>query len=370
MSDFEEVIKLIDSIKDEQMLEDFLMGLTTKEERKKLAQRVEIVKRLLANETQLSIAHDLGVGIATVTRGSKELNDNNRFKILKDYNESGDSETLIDNKRLNQIIAKKRIRLEEKQRAKPYSELQKELSSVKPFPGPTFFDALKLRHDTPKIIAEVKRASPSADIINKNFSLKEINDAYQASPYVVAISILTEEDYFLGSDEIFSFFVHNNKNNKPLLRKDFILEPYQVLESKVLGAQAYLLIAALFKKDKKKLNKLIDLGYEIGIEPLVEVHNREELELVKSTNAKIIGVNCRDLKTFRTNPELHTLLKELDGTYARVAESGISERSHLSRAAKFSDASLIGSRFMKAKNIKKAIEDMAGPTKESNKAKK
>jgi indole-3-glycerol phosphate synthase len=367
MSDFEEVIKLIDSIKDEQLLEDFLLGLTTKEEQRKLAQRVEIIKRLLANEPQLTIAHDLGVGIATVTRGSKELHDNGRFKVLKEYNESGDSETLIDSKRLNKIIAQKRIRLKARQTQKPYSELEKELSLVKPFKGQSFFDALKSKEIAPKIIAEVKKASPSANTISKNFSLKDINDAYQASPHVVAISVLTEEDNFLGSDEILSFFVNNNKNNKPLLRKDFILEPYQVLESKVLGAQAYLLIAALFKKDTKKLNKLIDLGYEIGIEPLVEVHNREELELVKSTNAKIIGVNCRDLKTFRTNRELHTLLDELDSTYARVAESGISERSHLNHASKFSDVSLIGSRFMKAKNIKKAIEDMVEPAEAHNK---
>ncbi len=359
MSDFEEVIKLIDSIKDEHLLEDFLLGLTTEEERKKLSQRVEIVKRLLANEPQVNIAHDLGVGIATVTRGSKELS-NDRFKVLKDYNESGDSETLIDNKKLAKIIAKKKEHVEARQRRKPYEELEKELHAIKLFQGPSFFDALKASVVEPKIIAEVKKASPSADIISKNFSLEEINKAYQSSPNVVAISVLTEEDYFLGSDEVLTYFVKNNRHNKPILRKDFILSSYQVLESKVLGAQAYLLIAALFKNDISKLNRLIDLGYEIGIEPLVEVHNKEELEIVKSTNAKIIGVNCRDLKTFKTNRELHSLLNELDDSYAKVAESGISERSHLNRASKVSDASLIGSRFMKAKNIKKAISEMVG----------
>jgi indole-3-glycerol phosphate synthase len=362
MSDFEEVIKLIDSIKDEQLLEDFLLGLTTEEERRKFAQRVEIVKRLLNGEAQVGIAHDLGVGVATVTRGSKELS-NDRFKVLKDYNDSGDSEMLIDSRRLNKIIAQKKIRLEQRKTLKPQAELEKELSDVKPFAGPTFYDALKSTQVTPKIIAEMKQASPSADIINKHFSLPEINEAYQGSPHVVAISVITEEDYFHGSDEIFSFFVKNNTQHKPLLRKDFIFDPYQVIESKVMGAQAYLLIAALFKKDPAKLSELIDLGYKLGIEPLVEVHNMEELELVKKTNAKIVGVNCRDLKTFRTNRDLHKLLQELDDTYAKVAESGISESSHLSSAAKLSDASLIGSRFMKAKDIRKAIKDMVQPAK-------
>ncbi len=367
MSDFGEVIKLIDSIQDEQLLEDFLLGLTTEEERKKLTQRVEIIKRLLNNEAQVNIAHDLGVGVATVTRGSKELS-NNRFRVLKDYNDSGENEILIDNKRLNKIITKKRARIQERKKKKSYSDLKRELLSVKPFNGPTFFNALKSQKVQPKIVAEAKKASPSADVINKNFSLSEINNAYQNSSNVVAISVLTEEDFFQGSDEIFSYFVKNNTNNKPLLRKDFILEPYQVLESRVMGAQAFLLIAALFKNDIPKLNKLIDLGYEIGVEPLVEVHNKEELELVKSTNAKIIGVNCRDLRTFQTNRELHSLLKELDNKYAKVAESGISEASHLSRASKLSDASLIGSRFMKARDISKAIDDMVAPVKVHSKA--
>jgi indole-3-glycerol phosphate synthase len=360
MSDFKEVIKLINSIQDKQLLEDFLMGLTTEEERKKLTQRIQIIKRLLAGEPQHSIAHDLGVGIATVTRGSKELR-NDRFKVLKS------KDTKSNKTKLDEIIAAKKRRLQEKKQRVPYSQLEKEAHSIRPFQGPTLFEAIKSGTEKPRIIAEVKKASPSRGIIRNNFSLKEINSAYQTSSHVIAISILTEEDYFQGSEEIFSFFAANNTHNKPLLRKDFIFDSYQVLESKVLGAQAYLLIAALFKDDTNKLRELIDLGYKIGIEPLVEVHNREELELVKSTKARIVGVNCRDMETFTTDPSLHELLKELDNTYAKVAESGIRSPEHLSRVSVFSDAALIGGRFMSRPNIEKAITDIAQTISISNK---
>jgi len=259
--------------------------------------------------------------------------------------------------KLHEIIATKQVHLEAKKAKKPYSQLEQELQALPSFKGPSFFEALKSDQAMPKIIAEVKKASPSKGVISRDFSLAAINEAYQAANNVVAISVLTEEDYFQGSDEVLEFFAANNTNNKPLLRKDFIFDPYQVLESKLLGAQAYLLIAALLEADE--LNELVDLGQKIGIEPLVEVHDKAELKLAKSTNARVIGVNCRDLKTFMIDSEVHELLKSIDDSYARIAESAIDSKEYLKYVSAFCDAALIGSYFMSHGNIADAIKEMA-----------
>lgn len=258
---------------------------------------------------------------------------------------------------LGKIIAAKKIYIEKSKSQKPYSQLETESDSLKPFEGPSLFDALKSTEFTPKIIAEVKKASPSRGVIRDNFSLEEINDAYQNSENVVAISVLTERDHFQGSEEILSFFVSNNKNKKPLLRKDFIFDPYQILETKLLGAQGYLLIASLFET-AQELNDLIKQGAKLGLDALIEVHTPEELAMVKQTSARIIGVNCRDMKTFKINLDIHKLLQEVDESYARVAESGIETPEYLKYVSSFADASLIGSHFMAQHNIEDAIKAM------------
>jgi indole-3-glycerol phosphate synthase len=258
---------------------------------------------------------------------------------------------------LGKIIAAKKIYLEKRKSQKPYSQLEAELQSLRSFEGPSLFDALKSKGASPKIIAEVKKASPSRGVIRDNFSLEEINDAYQNSENVVAISVLTETDHFQGSEEVLSFFISNNKNKKPLLRKDFIFDPYQILETKVLGAQGYLLIASLFET-AQELDELIKQGDELGLDALVEVHTPEELAMVKQTSARIIGVNCRDMKTFKINLDVHKLLQEVDESYARVAESGIDTPEYLKDVSSFADASLIGSHFMSQDNIENAIKVM------------
>ena len=264
------------------------------------------------------------------------------------------------NTELGKIIAAKKIHLQEQKTNNPYTQLEQavELSKARqPYKGPGFFDALKSKKPKLKIIAEVKQSSPSRGVIRDNFSLSEINDAYQSVTNVVAISVLTEKDYFHGSEEILSFFSEHNKNCKPLLRKDFIFDPYQILETKLLGAQAYLLIASLFD-DAKELEGLIKEGRKFGLETLVEVHNKEELELVKSTSARIIGVNCRDMKTFAVDPKIHELLREIDDSYVKVAESGIDNGTYLNYLSTFCDAALVGSHFMSKDNIEDAIKDM------------
>jgi indole-3-glycerol phosphate synthase len=258
-----------------------------------------------------------------------------------------------DNTFLETILAAKKKVVAAKKLAEPRARLERELGSMKPFSGLGFFDALKSAEPVPKIIAEVKKASPSKGVIRDDFSLREINDAYQTAPNVAAISVLTEKDYFQGGDDVLAFFAANNTHDKPLLRKDFIFDAYQVLESKLLGAHAYLLIVALLGTDT--LNELVDLGLKIGIEPVVEAHDEEELVTAKSTNARVIGVNCRDLKTFTIDRDRHNLLRQLDASYARIAESDIDSPEYLEELSGFSDAALIGTEFMKSKNIPAAI---------------
>jgi indole-3-glycerol phosphate synthase len=263
------------------------------------------------------------------------------------------TETILDD-----IIAGKRADLQERKLRKPQTQIEAELAALQLSAGPGFYDALKAGQPQPKIVAEAKKASPSSGVLREPFSLTEINQVYQAARNIVAVSVVTEQDYFQGSEAALSFFADNNTHNKPLLRKDFLFDPYQILESKLLGAQAYLLIASLFDKDE--LSELVDVGIGHGLEPLVEVHDQQELDMVLQTNARCIGANCRDLGTFSTDPSVHNLLKQLDGSYARVAESAIDSPQYLGHLATFSDAVLIGTHFMRSADIPAAIEAIAG----------
>lgn len=253
---------------------------------------------------------------------------------------------------LDKIIADKKVYLAECKRKKPQQQLEQELAGLQTLREPGFFQALK-KGSGPRIIAEAKKGSPSAGVFRDDFSLSEINDAYQSADSVVAISVVTEADHFQGSEDFLTYFASHNAHKKPLLRKDFLFEPYQILESRLLGAHAYLLIASLF--DGSELSELVGFGLDNGIEPLVEVHTAEELDMVLKSRARCIGVNARDLKTFKLDLSRHELLKRLDDSYARVAESGIDNAEYLREVSEYSDAALIGTEFMKTKGIVPAL---------------
>jgi indole-3-glycerol phosphate synthase len=253
---------------------------------------------------------------------------------------------------LDKIIADKRAALDKQKQRKSQAALEREVESMDRSDVPGFFDVLK--RPGMKTIAEVKQASPSAGLLRQPFDPAEINQAYQSAEAVAAISVITEEKHFQGSPDTLAYFAAHNKNRKPLLRKDFIFDEYQILESRLLGAQAYLLIAALF--DAEELGKLVDFGLARGIEPLVEVHDQAELGMALRTKARCIGVNARDLKDFSLDAGRHQLLRQLDDSYARVAESAIDSPEYLKHLADFADAALIGTAFMKSKDIAKTLE--------------
>lgn len=257
---------------------------------------------------------------------------------------------------LSNIVADKRRELAERKRLRPSAELEQAVQARSAYDGSGFYDVLKTKSPQPKVIAEVKKASPSRGLIRQDFDLAAINAAYQAADNVVAISVLTEKKHFQGGDDVFGYFVEHNTKKKPLLRKDFIFDPYQVLESRLMGAQAYLLIAALL--ERPQLIELVNLGLEIGIEPLVEVHDQAELDMALATRARVIGVNSRDLTTFKVDPSRHQLLKQLGVSYARVAESGIESAEYLQELSTYADAALIGTSFMKSPDITSAIKEV------------
>lgn len=207
------------------------------------------------------------------------------------------------------------------------------------------------------LIAEIKQSSPSKGLIRQNFNLQEIAQAYQDAG-AQAISVLTEEDNFGGNPA----YINEAKAifTGPVLRKDFILESYQVYESRYLGADAILLIADLLTKEK--LVEFMGIADELGMDYIVEVHDEKELKKVLSLKVPIIGINNRNLRTlevdFKTTEKLFTLIPK---DKAVVVESGIkSPQDILFLKILGASAVLIGTTFMEAADIRAKVEEVMG----------
>ncbi|NLY48914.1 MAG: indole-3-glycerol phosphate synthase TrpC [Clostridiales bacterium] len=204
-------------------------------------------------------------------------------------------------------------------------------------------------------ICEVKKASPSKGVISPDFPYMEIARDY-AEAGASAISVLTEPEFFQGSDR----YLHEISKavDIPVLRKDFILDEYQIYESKIIGADAVLLICALL--DKERTRKFIKICDELGMSALVEAHTEEEIDMALEAGARIIGVNNRNLKTFEVDLETCIRLrKHVPGNIVYVAESGIHTRDDVKRLeAEGIDAVLIGEAFMKSKNRRQLLKTL------------
>jgi len=203
-----------------------------------------------------------------------------------------------------------------------------------------------LRPDKSGIIAEFKRKSPSKGFINKYALPEKVSVEYMQAG-ASALSVLTDNQFFGGScDDLKTV---RQFNYCPVLRKDFIVDKYQIIEAKAIGADAILLIAAIL--EKKQLVDFEQFAHSLGLEILFEVHNSEELEKIKLEN-KIIGVNNRNLKTFKTDIQTSIELSGLiPDTCVKVSESGISEPQHILELRKHGfKGFLIGENFMKSAN--------------------
>ncbi|MDO8662007.1 MAG: indole-3-glycerol phosphate synthase TrpC [Candidatus Omnitrophota bacterium] len=255
--------------------------------------------------------------------------------------------------RLKEIILKKKERLALAKQQIPEEELKVRVQAVTP--ARAFIEAIKKPHQI-SLIAEIKKASPSQGIIRQDFNHLEIARAYQEAG-VQAISVLTEEDYFLGNIS----YLNEIKNlvSVPVLRKDFILEPYQVYESRFYGADAILLIADLLTQDE--ILQFTAIAAELGMDSLVEVHNEKELKKVlKLKGVALIGINNRDLRTFEVDPKttekLFTLIPK---DKLVVVESGLKTYQDILFLKILGvHAVLIGTAFMQAENIADKVKEL------------
>lgn len=195
------------------------------------------------------------------------------------------------------------------------------------------------------VIAEIKKASPSAGIISEEFEPKKIAEAY-INGGASAVSLLTDRQYFKGNIE----FLNTIRDilQIPILRKDFIIDPLQIYETRAYGADTFLLIAAILELDQ--LEDLIGLGRELGMEPLIESHNEEELEKTIKSGAKIIGINNRNLHNFEVDISLSEKLFPMIPTNAiSVSESGIHTPEDAARMKNTGfSAILVGESLMKS----------------------
>ena len=214
-----------------------------------------------------------------------------------------------------------------------------------------------LTRGTYNVIAELKKASPSRGIIREDYHPALLAPKLENAG-AAALSVLTEEEFFLGS------LAHLKEVKKvtkiPILRKDFIIDPWQVWEARAAGADAFLLIAAVV--DDATLGELLELGRSLQMEPLVEVHSREELDRVIASGAKIIGVNNRDLRNFEVRLETSLeLIEAIPDDCIAVSESGLNTHADLSRlrAAGF-DAFLVGETVMKAGDPAEPLRALIG----------
>lgn len=255
---------------------------------------------------------------------------------------------------LDKIIAQTKKDLEKRKNEKDFKKLltkKRDFRDVK--------KALKSTPDNPyRIIAEVKKASPSKGIIKEDFSPTEIAKEY--IEVADAMSILTEPHFFQGSLEYLREI--NKFSPIPLLRKDFIIDEFQIAEAYGAGADFILLIAKALETDR--LKKLFDFAKNIGLEVLFEIHDEEDLKKALEVGADIIGFNHRNLETFEMDMELSKkLIPLLPRNVIVVAESGIKDFETVKKLSQNGvDAYLVGEHFMRQSNIKKAVLELKGKT--------
>ncbi|KPK02277.1 MAG: hypothetical protein AMK71_02790 [Nitrospira bacterium SG8_35_4] len=256
---------------------------------------------------------------------------------------------------LNEIVRNKKSELDSVKRTVPLSELKARLKDLDP--ARSFKNAIARKNGPVRLIAELKKASPSKGVIRADFDVPDIISVYNAKD-AAAISVLTEQRFFGGSLDFLD--EARKRTQKPLLRKDFIVDDYQVYEARAHTADAILLIAAAL--EKSRLHDLYDLAAELSLDCLVEVHTWKELDSVLSCGAEIIGINNRDLSTLNISLNVtFQMLKDIPEEKIVVSESGIRNRADVeSIQATRVDAILVGTTFMQAEDIGAKIDELLG----------
>jgi len=259
---------------------------------------------------------------------------------------------------LDKIVHTKRAEIVAARSARPLSELRGAVANAPPVRP---FERTLAAPGSIKLIAEIKKASPSKGVIRADFRPLEIAHIYQQHG-ASCLSILTDESYFQGSLEILRDV--RPEVSLPVLRKDFILDPYQVWEARAAGADAVLLIAECLADDE--LRRLHDEIRELGMAALVEFYEPRNLDRVLACGATLIGINNRDLRTFRTDLEHSVRLRQqIPSEHTVVGESGILQRGDVERLeAAGIQAMLVGERLMADADIGHALDTLLGTSPE------
>jgi indole-3-glycerol phosphate synthase len=255
---------------------------------------------------------------------------------------------------LDKIVATKRTEIERATASVPEGELRARLADAPPVRD--FFSPLA-SGERIKLIAEVKKASPSAGVIRADFDAVAIAKTYE-SHGASCISVLTDEHFFQGSLKYLQQV--RAAINLPVLRKDFILDIYQVVEARAAGADAVLLIAECL--DDCNLRKLFNAIYDLGMTPLVELYEPDNLQRVLDAGATLIGVNNRDLHTFKVDLEHTIRMREhIPDNCVLVGESGIKTADDVRRLESANvDAILVGESLMREPDIGAAMDRLMG----------
>lgn len=220
---------------------------------------------------------------------------------------------------LRNILARKKEEIAERSRTASIQHLLNEIKVQTPVRGFVASIERKLAQQQAAVIAEVKKASPSKGVIREHFDPTEIAKSYEKGG-AACLSVLTDADFFQGSETYLK--QARTASTLPVIRKDFIIDDYQLVEARAIGADCILLIVAAL--DKQQLVSLNNIALELGMDVLVEVHDRAELDLALDLPNKLIGINNRNLHTFETSLDTtFTLLPHIDSERIVVSESGI-----------------------------------------------
>lgn len=256
---------------------------------------------------------------------------------------------------LDKLAASARVRVDRLKAERPLESVREEALSIKP-EKPFCFEAALKKEDI-AFICEVKKASPSKGLIAPDFPYVHIARDYEAAG-ADAISVLTEPEYFLGSDDYLSAV--KRAVNIPVIRKDFTIDPYQIYEARIIGADAVLLICALL--DTESLTEYIRIADTLGLTALVEAHDAAEIASALEAGARVIGVNNRNLKTFEVDIENSARLRQLVPEHITfVSESGIKTPGDIDALRKNgTDAVLIGETLMRSSRKAEELARLRG----------
>ena len=248
---------------------------------------------------------------------------------------------------LKKILDRKRDEVAERRLLTPLSRLQEKIVLASPPRG--FYSAIvaKIATGQPAVIAEIKKASPSKGVIRENFDPAAIAQSYEQGG-AVCLSVLTDVDFFQGADEYLK--LARSATSLPIIRKDFIIDDYQIYEARAMSADCILLIVSALAEDK--LTELHQLARSLGMDVIVEVHSAAELEVALKIDNPMVGINNRNLHTFEVSLDnTYQLLSKIPDDKVVITESGIHSPDDVSAMRKNNvHAFLVGEAFMRAED--------------------